>query len=165
MNSTSVNSLVTEGDKLANKQDYSHAIDKYYDALKVDPNCFLCYYKLAQVYWIVRDYRSSVSCLEAATRLNPRWSLPYETLGDIYLKSKLFSSNRLKRAAENYKKAIELEPLPHNIELHFKLAQTYEAGGDEKYAENEYEKILKIDPTNSTAARSLEKLRKKTDSQ
>jgi tetratricopeptide (TPR) repeat protein len=73
---TSVNLLVTEGDELANKQDYSLAIDKYYEALKIDQNCFLCYYKLAQVYWIVRDYESSVSCLEVATRLNPQWSLP-----------------------------------------------------------------------------------------
>ncbi len=165
LNSTTpVNLLITEADNLANKQDYSHAVDKYYEALKTDPNCFLCYYKLAQVYWLVRDYESAVSCLEAATRLNPRWSLPYETLGDIYLKTKLAFPNRLEKAAENYKKAIALEPFPHNIELHFKLAETYEADGDEKNAENEYEKILKIDSTNSTAARTLEKLRNKADS-
>ena len=82
-----------------------------------------------------------------AIGVRPRWSLPYETLGDIYLKSKLAFPNRLEKAAENYKKAIELE-----------------AGEDEKYAENEYEKILKIDPTNSAAARSLEKMRNKADS-
>ena len=159
-----VNNLISDGDKLADQQDYTHAIDKYYEAIKLDSNCSLCYYKLAQIYWTVRDYGSSVSCLEAAIRLNPRWSLPYETLGDIYLKSKLAFPNRLDKAAKNYKKAIELEPLPHKIELHFKLAQTYEVGGDEKSAENEYEQILKIDPANSTAARSLEKLRHKAGS-
>ena len=44
------NVLMREGDKLDNVQDYSHAIDKYYEALKLDPNCFLCYYQLSCVF-------------------------------------------------------------------------------------------------------------------
>jgi tetratricopeptide (TPR) repeat protein len=162
-NATSgVNNLNSDGDKLAAQQNYSHAIDKYYEAIKLDSKCFLCYYKLAQVYWVVRDYESSVSCLEAAIRLNPRWSLPYETLGDIYLKSKLAFPNRLEKAAENYRKAIYLEP--SRIELRLSLAQSYEDAGEVKKAETEYEAILQIDPNNSTAISALKKLRNKADS-
>jgi tetratricopeptide (TPR) repeat protein len=157
-----VNTLISDGDKLADQHDYSHAIDKYYEAIKLDSNCFLCYYKLARAYWAVRDYGSSVSCLEAAIRLNPQWSLPYETLGDIYLKSKLAIPNRLEKAAESYTKAIYLEP--SRIELRLSLAQSYEEAGEVKKAVTVYEAILKIDPTNSKAARSLEKLKSQADS-
>jgi tetratricopeptide (TPR) repeat protein len=161
-NATShINNLISDGDKLAAKQDYSHAIDKYNEAIKVDSNCFSCYYKLAQVYWAVRDYGSSVSCLEAAIRLNPRWSLPYETLGDIYLKSKLAIPHRLEKAAENYTKAIYLEP--SRIDLRLSLAQSYEDAGEVKNAETVYDAILKIDPNNSTAIRALKKLRNTVD--
>jgi tetratricopeptide (TPR) repeat protein len=158
LNSTlPVNALITEGDKLANLQDYSHALDKYYEALKIDPNCFLCYYKLAQVYYVVRDIASCVSCLEASIRLNPKWSLPYEALGNVYLKSKGYFPNRLEKAVENYKKAIELEP--SKIELHLNLAQCYEDKDEKDKAEKVYEAILKIDPSNSTAIGSLKRLR------
>jgi tetratricopeptide (TPR) repeat protein len=157
-----VNNLISDGDKLADQQDFSHAIDKYYEAIKLDSNCFLCYYKLAQVYWVVRDYGSCVSCLETASRLNPRWSLPYEALGNIYLKTKLVFPNRLEKAAENYSKAIYLEP--SRIELRLSLAQCYEDAGDVKKAEAEYEAILQIDPNNTTAISALKKLRNKSDS-
>ncbi len=164
-NTLSVNStnpatiFISEGNKLVDQRDYSHALEKYYAALKLDPNCFLCYYKLGRVYWILRDYGSSVSCLEAAIRLNPKWSLPYETLGDIFLKSKLYFPNRLNKAAENYKRAIELEP--SRMELRLRLAQCYENGGEAEKAAKEYETILSIDPKNSAAISSLEKLRNK----
>lgn len=72
---SSANNLISDGDKLADQQDFSHAIDKYYEAIKLDSNCFLCYYKLAQVYWVVRDYGSCVSCLETAIRLKRRGSI------------------------------------------------------------------------------------------
>jgi tetratricopeptide (TPR) repeat protein len=155
----SANVLMREGDKLANLQDYSQAINKYYQAISRDPICFLCYYQLSRVYCEQHDYGSCVSCLESTIRLNPRWSLPYESLGDVYLKSKAYFPNRLNRAAENYMKAIELEP--SRIELHLKLAQCYEDDGEVKYAEKEYETILKIDPTNSAAVKSLQNLRNK----
>jgi tetratricopeptide (TPR) repeat protein len=150
MNSTThLNVLITEGDKLTYLQDYSRALDQYYEALKVDPNCSLCYYKLAQVYYAMRDFGSCVSCLEAAIRLNPKWALAYEALGGVYLKSKAAFPNRLNKAAENYKKAIELEP--SRIELHLDLAKCYEDGGEANNAEKEYKTILKIDPKNSAA--------------
>ncbi len=153
-----VNNLISDGDKLTDQQDYSHAIAKYYEAIKLDSNCFLCYYKLAQVYWVVRDYGSCVSCLETVIRLNPRWSLPYEALGNIYLKTKLYFPNRLEKAAENYSKAIYLEP--SRIDLRLNLAQCYEDAGDVKKAETTYEAILQIDPNNTTAISALKKLGK-----
>jgi tetratricopeptide (TPR) repeat protein len=157
MNSESrLSVLVSEGDKLADLRDYSHAIDKYNEALKIDPNCSLCYYKLARVYYAIRDLVSCVSCLEAVIRLNPKWSLPYEALGDVYLKSKGYFPNRLEKAVENYKKAIELEP--SKIELHLNLAQCYEDEDEKEKAEKVYEAILKIDPSNSTAISSLKRL-------
>ncbi len=149
--------IIKEGDSLADRQDYSHALDKYYAALRIDPNCFFCYYKLARVYYAMRDLNSCVSCLEAAIRLNPKWSLPYEALGDVYLKSHGYFPNRLERAVENYKKAIELEP--SKIELHLNLAQCYEDKDEKEKAEKVYEAILKIDPSNSTANSSLKRLR------
>ena len=152
-----LNVLIPEGDKLTDLQDYSHAIDKYNAALKIDPNCFLCYYKLARVYYAIRDLGSCVSCLEAAIRLNPKWSLPYEALGNVYLKSKGYFPNRLEKAVENYKKAIELEP--SKIELHLNLAQCFEDKDEKEKAEKLYEAILKIDPSNSTAISSLKRLR------
>jgi tetratricopeptide (TPR) repeat protein len=158
LNSTiPVNGLISDGDKLADLQDYSRSIDKYNEALKKDPNCFTCYYKLARVYYAMRDLGSCVSCLEAAIRLNPKWSLPYEALGNVYLKSKGYFPNRLEKAAENYKKAIELEP--SKIEVHLNLAQCYEDKGEKDKAEKVYEAIMKIDPSNSTAISSLKRLR------
>ncbi len=155
------NVLMREGDKYNNLRDYSHAIDKYYEALKGDPNCFLCYYKLSQIYCELHDYGSCVSCLESATRLNATWFLPFEILGDIYFKFKSSFKDGLNKAIENYKKAVELEP--SKIGLRFKLAKCYEETGKNKYAELEYLEILKIEPTNSLAVHSLEELRNKVD--
>lgn len=158
VNSTNpVDILVIEGNKLADRQDYSHAIDKYYEALKLDQNCYLCYYNLARVYCDMRDYGSCVSCLESTARLKPEWPLPYEFLGEIYFKFKSSFKDGLNKAIANYKKAVELEP--SKIEIHLKLAECYEYGGEGRYAEKEYETILKIDPSNSTALTSLNRLR------
>jgi tetratricopeptide (TPR) repeat protein len=150
------NVLMREGDKLANLQDYSQAIDKYNEAITHDPNCFACYYQLSRVYCGLRDVGSCVSCLESTTRLNPGWFLPYENLGDLYFKFFRSSPDGLNNATKNYKKAIKLEP--SNIDLHLKLAKCYEEAEEIKYAAKEYLTIIKIDPTNSTAVHALEKL-------
>lgn len=151
------NLLLREGKKLYERQDYTHAIEKYNEALTRDPNCYLCSYFISQVYCEMRDYDSCASYLELTTRLNPKWSLPYEILGDIYFKFKFgLKKGGLIKAIEKYKKAVEIDP--SKIALRLKLATCYEQAGKIKDAEKEYLAIIKSEPTNFTALQALKNL-------
>jgi len=121
------------------------------EAIKINPNEALSYYRLGWVYAKEKDWGQAIKNFETACRLNPRLAGARNNLGNIY-----FSLGNKEKAIENYRMAIAINP--DIIDAHFNLGYCCYTLGKLKEAADEFRKVLELDPNNYKATIMIEKM-------
>ncbi len=120
---------------------FEDAKDHCLQAISLDPNNLEAYSTLAFIYHEYGLYEEEAKMLEGLKeRLDNPGAAFYLTLGNAY-----YEMGKHDKAAENYLKAIEIEP--DFAEAYANLGNAYFMGNQLEKAKNYYTKALSLDPT------------------
>lgn len=97
--------LKNEGNRLMKEEKYQEALQMYTRAINIDPRNPIFYCNRAAAWIRLGDYDKSISDANQSLRYNPRYSKAFVRLGDTY-----YRMNKFREAANEYQKAIEIEP-------------------------------------------------------
>lgn len=138
--------LVKEGIILHDAGKYSEAIDKYDQAIKLDPENATAYFEKGYTLMSSGKSKDAIPVIEKVLQLDPKTGGAYDMLGTIYDDDK-----QTDKAIEMYKKGIEMDPGYER--LHFNLSITYLR--QKKYPEAETCAIdaIKLDSKHASAMR------------
>ena len=135
--------LVDAGVALYDKGNYNDAIEKYKEALKINPNDLRADFEMAYTLQTINKGMEAVPFLEKILQSNGSKYEAYQLLGSIY-----DDNNQPEKAIEQYLAGIKDKP--DFALLHLNLAITYSRV--KKYAEAEAEAIesIKLDPRHAS---------------
>lgn len=138
--------LVSQGVALHDQGKYAEAIDKYNEAIKLDPGFALAYYESGYTLFSTGKGKDAIPYLEKCLTLNPKAGGAYDILGSIYDDDK-----QPEKAIEYFKKGIEADPvyqrLPYNLAVTYMRLKKYEEA--ERYAID----AIKLDPKHPSSQR------------
>ncbi|MCX7957110.1 MAG: tetratricopeptide repeat protein [Endomicrobia bacterium] len=115
------------------------------------PNKAIIYEKIAWIYAKEKQFDKAIQNYLKAVELNPNSYASYNNLGNI-----MFYINR-KEAIKYYLKSIEINP--QQVDARINLGITYYYEGKLNLAAEQFNEVLKIDPTNEKAIVYLKKMR------
>lgn len=121
--------LINEGIVFHDQGDYPSAIQKYEEALKIDPESEAALYEMALTYFKLNDYKMTLSCAKKVLSLNKNHEDAYVVSGSAY-----DQGGKPKKAIKVYKKG--LKGNPESYLLYFNMGISY-------LGINEYEKAEK----------------------
>ena len=111
-NDNDAQSKLNEGGKSFQKGDYDSAIQKYNEALEVDPDNSIGYNLLGMAYRFkfnqtgAQEYKDKeIEALKKAIELDPQYWVAYKNLA-----ASLYYQNKKKEAVPYLEKALELQP-------------------------------------------------------
>lgn len=134
---TELKEKLTKAYEFHNNGKLTNARDLYLEILQDEPENAQVWDLLGVLYYQVKDYKQSETCIKKAIEINPR----------IYYVENLA---RLYRDMENFKTAIalyeDLVKANPTYENYFNLAMTYKGNKNWKLAEKSYYKALEINP-------------------
>jgi tetratricopeptide (TPR) repeat protein len=133
--------------------DLNGAKEQYEEASKIDDTDAITFNNLGNTYRDLQEVDKAIEAYNKAIALNPKSLNSYSNLANV----QMYSKNKPQDAIATYKKG--LIQLPDNIQLLQLLAVAYEQSGDPANARTTYQNILKIEPENSAAASSLERIK------
>jgi tetratricopeptide (TPR) repeat protein len=147
------NSTLTEDEvEAANNVEESNkfrslAIADFEKAIALNGNDANFYIFCGMAYKAQKNYKAAKDRFKRAIELDPSNSHAHLGLGDVYRNEKQFAL-----AIEQYEKAIKPEPYPNNVFAYNALALLlYQDMRNFVEAAKYWEKVLKIDPNDSTA--------------
>lgn len=140
-----VANLIAEGVKLHDRGDYSGAIEKYKQALKIDKNSQQANYELASTYYAYKKFDESLTyCNKVIAANNGYVDQAYILKGSI-----LDESGKHTQALKTYKEGIK--KYTNNSLLYYNLALTAFNLKEYKDADNALMKGLKINPSHASS--------------
>jgi len=140
-------SLVKEAVKLNNDGKYADAVDKYTQALKLDPDNMSANYGIAFSLLSLNKGDEGIPYLQKVINANNKlttWA--YDLLGSVYDKDKNTS-----KAIEAYKAGIKIDPAYQS--LHYNLGLVYFRSKDYAEAEKCFAESIKLDPKHANSQR------------
>jgi tetratricopeptide (TPR) repeat protein len=146
---TEIPDLIKQGTQLNDQGKYAEAIDKYNQALKIDPENARANYELGFSLLASGKGNEGIPYVEKAIQGSNSISLSaacYDLLGSIY-----DQGHQPEKAIETYKKGIEVNPKYQR--LYYNLGITYSR--NKQYAEAEASAIeaIKLDPKHASSQR------------
>lgn len=137
--------LIKKGISLHDQGKYDNAIEKYKQALKLNPQNVWALYEMAYSYSTLGDYNKSIeACSEGIKYKSPYLPSLYVQMGTSY-----DNINEPQKAVSVYKKGIEL--YPENYLLHFNLGITYLNSKNVKEAKNYFKKSVVLKPEHASS--------------
>ncbi len=141
--------LVRQGVQLNDQGKYAGAIDKYKEALKIDPENIQANYEMAFSLFASGKGNDGIPFIEKTIKAStspPLIAASYDLLGSIY-----DQGNQSQKAIEAYKDGIKVNP--NYQRLHFNLGIAYFR--NKQYAEAEASAIeaIKLDPKHASSQR------------
>lgn len=164
-------------DIYAKQRDYASAISAYKKITELDPSNDLAYYGLGDVYIKMMNWKEAIPALEKAVELNSDHADAYFNIATAYQELKQFENaaeaykkfiasgprqafdayNRLgvcQMELEQYADAVTsfqeaLKGIPDDVNIMYKLAQSYEKAGQYEQAEETYYKLAELSPTDA----------------
>ncbi len=137
--------LANEGDQ-AIKVNPTGAIQKYEQAIQLDPSNHRIMWKLSKAYEKQEDWDKMASTLANATRIAPDFANYSFKRGYALVKqAEAGNPDKYSEAQEPLKKCIEKDP--NLAECYFYLGESYLWTGDEQNALDNYTKAAEHDPT------------------
>ncbi len=137
-----VNGLINEGLDQARQSKHFDAINKYSEALKLNPNHHHAYFYRARSRKALADFESAVNDYNYVIKLNPKSSMAYTERG--WCLTKL---NLPKRAMHDFDMALKLNP-KNTRALEYRASLKYKRG-DFQSALGDLNLILKYKPNSS----------------
>lgn len=117
--------LIAEGDSLYKQTRFDEALNKYLEAIKINPNDATTLFKIGNLYKMTNDTNKAVEFYKKATTLNKNYTDAYFNLGLSYA-----TLNNYKLCRECFNKVISLNP--NYAYAYYAMAMSYEK--DEDYA-------------------------------
>ncbi len=170
MNTEQLRSLINTGNKLKSENKLEDAIEKYTEALSINPNCIPALNRLAEIYQYKKQYSEELGYREHVVKLQPDNSVVRVRLATVYLMqgrteeatsiyqnamadnpqlpiwvynqlgNALVQKNRVNEAITIYEKAIEL--YPDNFRLYLHIAPLYTQTSDLDSAIESYQQAI-----------------------
>jgi tetratricopeptide (TPR) repeat protein len=139
--------LANEGDQSV-KVNVEGAIQKYEQAIQLDPSNHRILWKLANAYEKKEDWDKMASTLSRAVQVAPDFANYWYKRGVALInQAEAGNPDAYEQAKEPLKKCVEKDP---NIsECYYLLAESYLWTGDEQSAIEHYQKAIEHDPTKS----------------
>jgi tetratricopeptide (TPR) repeat protein len=138
--------LVKQGITLHDEGKYVEAIQKYQEAIKIDPENSLAFYEMSYTLFTSGRGKEALPYLEKVLKLDPNSGGAYDMLGSIY-----DDDNQVERAMDYYMKGIKADP--EYQRLHFNVAITYYKLGKYAEAEASATNAIKLDPKHASSQR------------
>jgi tetratricopeptide (TPR) repeat protein len=129
---------------------------EYHEAMRLAPLNLHVYNRLGLLYLDEGRVREAERQFTTSVSIAPN-VVAYDALGGILLERRSYSA-----AEEMFKRSVSLNP--DNVNAREQLAGLYQASGRTAMAKEQYQAILKIDPHNAAALKSLQKLRESVTS-
>jgi tetratricopeptide (TPR) repeat protein len=140
-----------EGLALAEKASYIDAMDKFREAIALDPGFADARYNLGVSLYMVKSYEKSKEELERAVELRPKSAKYLFALGNS-----LFHLEDVGRAASTFEDVLRLEP--SNAKALYSLAVCYEKLGEKDKAIAAWKRYLEIDSTSAWGIEAKKRL-------
>jgi tetratricopeptide (TPR) repeat protein/MinD-like ATPase involved in chromosome partitioning or flagellar assembly len=100
-----VANLTAEGDREAGQKNFEKAIEKYNQAINLDPSYELAYYGRGRVYLVGKQLGEALADFDEVIKLNANYAGAYVGRGDVYWQRRDFDN-----ALAAYDRAIQLDP-------------------------------------------------------
>jgi len=97
--------IISAGDALAKDGQYKEALEKYNEALKIEPENADYHYKKGVACYFLKDYDEAIAEYKKALEYNPGHYKAYNNLGLTYM-----MINENVRATECFMRALDIEP-------------------------------------------------------
>jgi tetratricopeptide (TPR) repeat protein len=145
-NKEDAKNLVTQGVALHDAGKYAEAIQKYQDAIKIDPENSTAFYELSYTLFSSGKGKEALPYLEKVIKLDPGAGGAYDMLGSVYDDDK-----QPEKAIDYFLKGIKDDP--NYQRLYYNIAITYYRQG--KYADAEANAInaIKLQPKHASSHR------------
>ena len=133
--------LIREGDALQQQNDYSSALDRYTQALVLDPTNAEAYISRASVYSLLgTNFDQAIQDANQAIQLDPNNYWNYDELGKIYS-----ADEKYDLSVQAYSKALALQSVPSG---YLGRGRAYHLLGDIPDALADLTHSIELDPTN-----------------
>ncbi len=129
-------------------QQLEHAVMRYKEVLKDDPENVNALMELGAVYYSAQRFDEAKASFQKVVELDGKHVDAYTQLGNV-----CYDSNKPKEAIEYYEKALELRPQMSDTRVD--LATMYRVSGDPDKALEELYKVNKSEPNHATAYLNL----------
>jgi tetratricopeptide (TPR) repeat protein len=131
------------GSLYAKQKQWSKAIACYQKALEIDPHLAGVYRNLAKILSQIGREKQAVEYLYRALQLEPKWAeaKKHYSLGNL-----LWTQNKLNKAANCFRQAIDLQP--NFFPAYYRLGELLTAKGLDRQALTVYRQGIKANPQN-----------------
>jgi len=140
-----------EGLALAEKASYIDAMEKFREAIALDPGFADARYNLGVTLYMVKSYDKSKEELERAVELRPKNAKYLFALGNA-----LFHLEDIGRAASTFETVMETDP--SNTKALYSLAVCYERLGEKEKAIAAWKRYLDLDAASSWGTEARKRL-------
>jgi len=136
------------GQGLAKLGKLEEAIKAYRNAIELNPNYSLYYFKFAEILVKVGQLSQAITAYHKAIALDPNFADAYQYLGDT-----LVETDQKEEATKIYKKAVEIKP--ELWDVHHKLGKLFQEKEELEAAVAAYNKSIKFKPDFSWSYNNL----------
>ncbi|KAJ6253641.1 lipopolysaccharide assembly protein b [Anaeramoeba flamelloides] len=136
---TSSSTFYRKGNQFLLQGDFGTAITWFLRTISLMPNHLESHFKLGSLYYLIKDYPSSLHFFEKTLEIDGKFSLGYLWVG--HLNWVLGDTRKAKR---NYLLTIDLDP--ENYEAHHYLALCYLDKMDYKNSDEQFYSLSQMDP-------------------
>ena len=130
------------GVQYLNKKNLRGALEKFEEAVKLNPSFVLAHFWLGNALAKTGDFKKAESHLRSAIKLKPDYAAAYNGLGNI-----LTAQGNLEDALAQYITAIEKKP--NYFEAHINIGIYWDNRGDFARALSLFKKAIEIEPQNA----------------
>lgn len=138
--SEQVQALFSEGTRLADAEKHAEAIEKFQQALALDPKQANIYGNMAESYRILGKMDEALNAYNKAIEINPNEGAFYTNMGVV-----LDKMGKGEEALEAYKKASALNP-GGSAQSHFNMGAAFANNGKTQEAIEAFRKAIAADP-------------------
>lgn len=133
-----------KGLELAARGNYLKAIQKFQDALSIDPEFVDAQYNLGVTYQKMKEYDKAIGYFKNAARRRPNTLDYHFALGNCY-----FHLEKYARAVDAFEKVIDIDS--RNLKARYSLAVCLEKLGKNSQARKAWEDYIRMDPMSEWA--------------
>ncbi|MFH2141759.1 MAG: tetratricopeptide repeat protein [Bacteroidota bacterium] len=142
--SSDILNIINEGTSLHDQGNYKAAIEKYNEALKINPKSSTALYEIAYSLFAMNDFKTSIEYCNKTLKIDKNHQDAYVVMGSSY-----DMSGDVKKSIKTYKKGLKRNP--QSYLLQFNLGLSYMGLNDYSKAEKCAIKAIELNNSHSSS--------------